>query len=174
MSLLELTTKALRDADVTHIVTVANLETAALYEQFRAEPDLTVIDTCREGEAVAIASGLNLGGRRACLSMENFGLFECLDTLRALPYDMQIGIPVFVGYTGRGATPDQIEPYVGNINTQVVAAGEWTEPVLKATGIEYELLLEENGDEANRAIMASALAAGRPFALLVDTFDEGA
>jgi sulfopyruvate decarboxylase TPP-binding subunit len=170
MSLLDLTVEELRGAGITHLVSTANLESFALYETFAKDPDLTVVDTCREGEAVAIASGLSLTGKKVCLSMENFGLFESLDTIRALPRDMGIGIPIFIGYTGRGAVAEAIEPFTGNMKSQVQLAGDWTEPILDVAGIGYELLSEEASDEDTRAALRRALAAESPYGLLVDLF----
>jgi sulfopyruvate decarboxylase TPP-binding subunit len=172
MSLLELTMEALQENDIDHMVSVANLEGAALYKEYQDAPDLMVIDACREGEAVGIAAGLTMAGKRACLSVENFGLFESLDTLRALPCDMGIGIPIFVGFTGRESAVDVLEPFVGNMATHVVLAGEWTERVLDATGIAYGRLLigEEEGE--SRKTLETAFRADAPFALLIDTFEE--
>jgi sulfopyruvate decarboxylase subunit alpha len=170
MSLLDLTVEELRGAGVTHLVCTANLEGFGLYEVFAKEDDLTVIDTCREGEAVAIATGLSLTGAKVCLSMENFGMFESLDTIRALPRDMGVGIPIFIGYTGHGAVAEAIEPFTGNMKSQVQLAGDWTEPILDVTGIPYDALSEEASDDDTRAALGRALAADSPYGLLVDTF----
>jgi|GEM_PF-2627998 len=171
MSLLDLTMAAMEGAKVTHLVLTANGENAALDAACRKHPDIDVIDSTREGEAVAIASGLALGGARPCLTMENFGLFESLDSFRSLPCDFEIGLPVFIGYTGRPASggADVLDPILGNITSQVVMAGEWTEPVLDAVGIPHRLLAEGADDDANRDALAAAFAANGPFALLLES-----
>jgi sulfopyruvate decarboxylase subunit alpha len=171
MSLLDLTMATLKEAGVTHLVVTANGENAALQVACREDPAIEVVDTCREGEAVAIATGLVLGGARPCLTMENFGFFECLDTLRALPCDVRAGIPIFIGYTGRlgEGVPEALEGALGNIASQVVIAGEWTEAVLEATGIGFSLLEEGDDEGSAKSALAGALDADQPYALLVET-----
>lgn len=157
-------------AGVRHLVSVANGEAAPLYFACREDPRWTVIDACREGEAVAIASGLFLGGTRPLLSMENLGLFECLDTLRALPIDMRIPLVMLIGYTGRPGpgSRDALEQRLGNSAGQVDLAGRWTEPMLDTAGIPHEIL--ENVDDVHRVgdALARADERGGPVAVLVE------
>jgi sulfopyruvate decarboxylase subunit alpha len=171
MSLLEVTMETMKQAGVTHVVIVANGENAAIDAAARQDPDIEVVDTCREGEAVALASGLALGGARPVVTMENFGLFESLDTFRSLPVDFGIGLPVFVGYTGRPAPGlgDALQPILGNVTSQVLIAGEWTEPVLDAVGMPYRILAEDADEAENRSGLDAAFAAESPFALLLES-----
>jgi hypothetical protein len=78
---------------------------------------------------------------------------------------------VFIGYTGRPATAgaDALDPILGNITSQVVIAGEWTEPVLDAVGIPHQLLAEDADDDTNREALGAAFAANGPFALLLES-----
>jgi sulfopyruvate decarboxylase TPP-binding subunit len=156
----------------THLVSVANYETEALRKEFEADPDLNFLMACREGEAVAIASGLVTAGHRTILCMENLGLFESLDTFRGIPCDMKIPLPVFVGYAGRGATVDAAFEAVGGMAGHVVLAGTWTEPILNATGIKHHLLLQDDSEEAARATVTQAFEAQEPFVVLVDNLDR--
>jgi sulfopyruvate decarboxylase subunit alpha len=171
MQLVDVTMDVLRQHGVKHLVTVANFETEALRHEFEIDPDLSVTGACREGEAVAIASGLVAGGERTVLCMENLGFFECLDTLRAMPRDMGISVPMFVGYCGRGSTWDEVS-MVGGMVGQRVLGGDWTEPVLDATKIPYRVILPETPEAEVREILDTALAANEPFVVLLDTFDK--
>ncbi|QGG40331.1 hypothetical protein [Aeromicrobium yanjiei] len=161
-----------KDYKFTHLVSVANYETEALRAAFDDDPDMTVILACREGEAVALASGLVTSGHRTILCMENLGLFESLDTFRGLPCDMHIPLPVFVGYAGRGATLEGAFEAVGGMAGHVKLAGDWTEPILDATNIKHALLLQDDSEEAARATVTQAFDAQEPFVILVDNLDR--
>jgi sulfopyruvate decarboxylase TPP-binding subunit len=163
---------ALDAAGVHHLVSVANGESAPLYFRLREDPRFTVIDACREGEAVAIACGLHLGGRRALLSMENFGLYECLDTLRAMPIDARIPIPVLVGYTARPAAGHEEfwNGRFGNIASQAMLAGHWTEPLLDRLDQPYAVLESSEPDHVIDKKLQAALTADAPSFLLVQSF----
>ena len=170
--MVDLFVTALRAAGILHFVSVANGESAPLYFRLRDETDFTVIDACREGEAVAIASGLHLGGRRAMLSMENFGLYECLDTLRAMPIDMQIPLPVLVGYTAR-PKPGSVEFWegrFGNIASQAMLAGRWTERLLDAIDQPYSVVDRASDDAVITGQLDAATGAPAPHFLLVESF----
>ena len=172
MALLDVTLRVLREQGVTHLVTVANHETQGLRQSFEEDPDRSVTSACREGEAVAIACGLIAGGKSTVLSMENLGLFECLDTLRGLPCAMDIPLPIFIGYLGRAATPSELSKLLGNYSEHVYLAGQWTEPILTAAGIAYRVLPSSVSEAEARAALAEALTAQGPFAILVDHLNE--
>jgi sulfopyruvate decarboxylase TPP-binding subunit len=156
---------------VRHLVSVANGEAAPLYFACRDDPAYTVIDACREGEAVAISAGLYLGGARPVCSMENLGLFESLDTLRALPIDMGIPLVLLIGYTGRPGrgSREALEQRLGGSAGQADLAGRWTEPFLELAGIPRYVI--EQADEADRVAGALTHAEARrgPVAVLVES-----
>jgi sulfopyruvate decarboxylase subunit alpha len=162
--------RRLDDLGVRHLVSVANGESAPLYFLCREDPGFTVIDACREGEAVGISAGIHLGGYRPLLSMENFGLFECLDSLRALPIDMGFPLLMLVGYTARPGpgSMEALEARLGNAATQAGLAGRWTEPFLDLAGIPHFIL--ESPADAGLVAEAAALSDERrgPVALLAE------
>ena len=170
MHLVDLTMEALRERGYDHLVTVANLETEGLRAEFAADPALNVTSACREGEGIAIASGLVAGGRRTVLCMENLGLFECLDTLRGMPTAMGIPLPIFVGYLGRGMSMEQMQEAHGGLAENTMTAYQWTEPVLSGAGIPYRVVLPTTPEDEAREALAEALDTEGPFVILVDHF----
>jgi sulfopyruvate decarboxylase subunit alpha len=164
----------LRRHKILHLVTVANAEGAALYFRLRDEPDFEVVEACREGEAVALATGLYLGGCRPLLSIENFGLYEALDTLRGLPMDIGIPLPMLIGHTGmpeHGAEETYTAQY-GNIASQALLGGRWTKPVLEAIGVPFTYIAPSAEPEVVAAAVDSAFTASSPTALLIKGFSE--
>lgn len=172
MQLVDATMEVLRAEGFRHLVSVANYETEALRAEFEADADMSVTMACREGEAVAIASGLIASGTKTVLCIENLGLFESLDTLRAMPCDMGIPLPIFIGYCGRGTNVTDAMQAVGGMAGQLVLAGEWTEPVLSAVRIGCRVLLPDADETEVRQTLRDAIANPGPFAVLVDTFDR--
>ena len=57
-----------------------------------ADPDFLIIPVCIEGEAMAVATGLWVGGAKPVVLIQNTGLFESGDSIRGINIDMAIPI----------------------------------------------------------------------------------
>jgi len=118
-----------------------------------------LIRAAREGEALAIAAGLYLGGARPLVAMQCTGLFEAGDALRNFLYDL--GLPLHL--------------LVGIRSWHAVRAGRssdncprFTEPILTAWQIPYTLVdptVQPLADFA--AALRALLASGRAGAVLL-------
>jgi sulfopyruvate decarboxylase subunit alpha len=118
-----------------------------------------LIRAAREGEALAIAAGLYLGGARPLVAMQCTGLFEAGDALRNFLYDL--GLPLHL--------------LVGIRSWHAVRAGRssdncprFTEPILTAWQIPYTLIdptVQPLADFA--AALRALLASGRAGAVLL-------
>ena len=73
-----------KKSGVTHVVTLPDSETNYLYEMMIREPSLTIVPVAREGETVAIAAGLIIGGKTPVCLIQNTGMFESGDSIRGL------------------------------------------------------------------------------------------
>jgi sulfopyruvate decarboxylase subunit alpha len=58
---------------------------------------LRLIRVCREGEAIAVAAGLHIGGKRPLVMMQCTGLFEAGDSLRNFVHDLKLPLFFFIG-----------------------------------------------------------------------------
>src|SRR5262249_1969891 len=63
---------------VTHIVWLPDSETGFLYKAILESP-ITLVPVCREGESMAIAAGLIMGGKRPVILIQSTGFFESGD-----------------------------------------------------------------------------------------------
>ncbi len=160
MAELELTPRAIIDqlhkAKVTHVVWLPDSETNFLYNQLVADPTLDVVPVCREGESMAIAAGLWVGGKRPVVLIQNTGMFESGDSIRGLGLDIEFPMVMMIGYRGwtrHGLTPD--------------SAARFTERILDAWNINYFLV--ETDEDAQRIGMAfeEAQRTSRPVACLM-------
>ncbi|MFJ7979986.1 phosphonopyruvate decarboxylase [Lysinibacillus xylanilyticus] len=79
------------------------------------------IAAANEGDAVAIASGAYLGGRKSVVLMQNSGLTNCISPLTSLNYPFQIPILGFVSLRGEPGLNDEPQhELMGQITTQLL------------------------------------------------------
>ena len=126
---------------VTHVVWLPDSETNFMYEKMVSDSTLDLVPVCREGETVAIAAGLWVGGKRPVVLIQNTGLFESGDSVRGLALDINFPLVMMIGYRGwtrHGVTPD--------------SAARFTEPILHAWGINHYLV--ETDDDVSRISIA--------------------
>lgn len=118
---------------VTHVVWIPDSSLGAWENVLVASTKLRLLRVCREGEAWALAAGLQLGGARPLVVMQNTGLFESGDSLRNALFDLGLPLYAVVGYRS----------YLleGSRDT----ARRYTEPVLAAWGIDWLLIDSPDG-----------------------------
>ncbi len=157
---LSLTPKAildqLRKNGVTHVVWLPDSETNFMYQQMVADPSLDLVPVCREGESMAIAAGLWVGGKKPVILIQNTGMFESGDSIRGLALDINLPVVMMIGYRGwtrHGLTPD--------------SAARFTEPVLHAWGINYYLVETDEDVERISTAFEEAERTQRPVVCLM-------
>ena len=148
----------LKKNEITHVVWLPDSETNFMYHQLTADPEVDLIPVCREGETMAVAAGLWLGGAKPVVLIQNTGVFESGDSIRGLGVDVNQPLVMLVGYRGwdrHGATKD--------------SAARFIEHILYAWGINYYLV--ETDDDASRIseAMDEAQRTRKPVAVLVGT-----
>ena len=142
--------------NVSHVICLPDSETNYLYELLQAEESLRLVPVCREGETLAIAAGLWVGGKRPVVLIQNTGLFEAGDSIRGLGVDVNLPVVLMIGYRGwtrHGLTPD--------------SAGRITEPTLNAWGIPYFLVETDDDIERLSLSFQEAERINRPVACLM-------
>ncbi|MDX1646605.1 MAG: thiamine pyrophosphate-binding protein [Longimicrobiales bacterium] len=168
------TVNALVRVGVTHIVGIPDNTSGPLFLRARRHPTLRLVTTTREGEAVALASGLWLGGAQPLVVVQNTGLLEAGDALRGTAVRMGASVPLLV--TGRGyakmrrAGVRLREELTMDLLTRpdVDSTALLTEPTLEAWGIPFRLCDDE---EEPSALIAETVRAARsqerPVALIL-------
>lgn len=149
---------ALKSCGVSHVLWIPDSHLGTWEDALRADPELKLIRVCRESEAIGIAAGLLLGGRRPVVLIQCTGLFDAGDALRNVVHDLKLPLFLVVGVRGclayrQGATED--------------SCPRFTEPIVRAWQIPYVLL----GPEARATELADAYrqaqAENRPGAVLL-------
>ncbi|SVB55224.1 uncharacterized protein METZ01_LOCUS208078 [marine metagenome] len=141
---------------VTHVIWLPDSETNFMYELMTREEELKIVPVCREGESIAIAAGVWVGGKKPVVLIQNTGMFEAGDSIRGLAIDIEFPLVMMIGYRGwtrHGITKD--------------SAARFTEPILHAYGINYYLV--ESNDDVDRISVAfeEAERTRRPVACLL-------
>lgn len=146
---------AFSELGVSHVVWLPDSMLGTWEASLAASRSFSLVRVCREGEAWAIAAGLHLGGRRPMLVMQCTGLFESGDSLRNALFDMHLPLYAVVGYRG----------YL--IENSTDSARRYSEPVLRAWGLDYLLIDRPDKCEALVEHYRACQAAGRPGVALV-------
>ncbi len=146
----------LKKCGVTHIICLPDREGQFLYEALTSEPDFTVVPVCREGEAIAIATGLMLGSKEPVVLHQNTGFFESGDSVRGLGLDLQFPLLLLITYRG------------WRRNSLITdSAAIFIEPILSAWGIKHYLV--ETNEDVERVSLAfkEAHDSQKPVAILI-------
>lgn len=151
--------QGLKDAGINFVSYLPETRLSQIIPLIRDDPQMELIGTASEQEAVTIAAGATLGGKQAAVYMENTGIY--VSSYSLLTVGKQLGVPILLVIGYLGGVPDQRNSFL------YATIGKHTIPVLEGLGIEYLLL--NDGDELEIKIgdaVRAANAQRAPFALL--------
>jgi phosphonopyruvate decarboxylase len=125
-----------------------------------SDSGLDYISSANEGDAVAVATGAVLGGRRSVAMMQNSGLGNAVSPLTSLNHVFEIPLLLIVSLRGEPGKPD--EP-------QHELMGQITVQILETMGIEWNWFPEAAEDigPVLQAADAHMKSAGKPYALVM-------
>jgi sulfopyruvate decarboxylase subunit alpha len=170
---------------VTHVVTIPDNLSAPILaalgsdrssEEERGSGTIRVLKATREGEAIALASGLWLGGADPIVLIQNTGLLESGDGLRGTASRM--GVPLLLlitcrGYSkvrAQGIDPGSVDlDRDGLVRSEVDSVALMTEQTLRAWGIPTLSLVDATDLSPVREGWERAHREERPVAVLLDT-----
>jgi sulfopyruvate decarboxylase TPP-binding subunit len=149
---------ALQDCGVTHVVWIPDSELGQWESALNGAAGLQLLRVCREGEAVALAAGLHLGGRHPVVLIQCTGLFEAGDTLRNVLYDLRLPLFFIIGVRSyyahqQGASTDSCPVF--------------TEPILRAWQVPYVVFDRSHTAADLAAAYRQAQAKNQAFAVLL-------
>lgn len=143
---------------ITDVVTIPDGESRHLYAALLDTPEIAVYQPTREGEGIAIAAGLWVGGRRPLVLLQNTGLMEAGDALRGCGIGPGIPLLLLVGWRGfPGAMAGRLP---------IDSAYPYTEPLLQAWGVPYRHLMGDVDLGALGEMAALAESTSKPAAVV--------
>lgn len=149
---------ALQDCGVSHVVWIPDSDIGQWEPALNAAPHLQLIRVCREGEAIAVAAGLHLGGKQPIVLIQCTGFFEAGDTLRNIVHDLRLPLFLIIGVRSYHA-------HQQGISTD--SCPLFTEPIVRAWQIPYVLLDRTHTAADLAAAYRQAQAKGQAFAVLL-------
>lgn len=155
----------IKAAQVREIVALPDIVTSdGLLWPISRDPDFRLTRICKEDEGVSICGAMSYNGTRAVLMMQQTGLMDSLNAIRAIGVDYELPIVMMVGLQGK-------EPHV-HPDRSAAYGVRIIRPVLDAMELSHSLI-EEPGDVAHipQAIDA-AYAASRPHIFLIGRSPE--
>jgi sulfopyruvate decarboxylase subunit alpha len=159
---------ALQRNRVDHVVTVPDWVQLSLHQRLQDGVEgIRLLNCANENQTVTVAAGLTVGGKRPILMMQNQGLYNCLNTLRAVCLDAHIPMVFMVGQFGREFS-NFGQPTTTSRRTMVAMA----EPLLKAINVPFHCmeseadlpLIDKAFEQAEGQRTAVVLLVGAPMA----------
>jgi sulfopyruvate decarboxylase TPP-binding subunit len=150
---------ALRKAAITHVVIVPDTVQKVFLSALNAVSDIKTIFACTEDEAVGINAGLYATNHRPILSIQNNGLFACLNTIRGIALDGNVPTIMLIGQYGQ---KPQIMPEASPLRMV-----RMLEPTLNIWGVPCTWLWGNQDLEALPGIYEQARRDRGPAALLI-------
>jgi sulfopyruvate decarboxylase TPP-binding subunit len=139
---------ALKRSGVTHVVWVPDSELGTWEAALTGPEGLPLVRACREGEAIAIAAGLILGGQRPVVMIQCTGLFEAGDALRNVVHDLRLPLFLVIGVRSLKAH---------RAGTSQDSCPIFAEPIVQAWRIPYVWLKPTSSAD----VLANAYAASQ-------------
>ena len=153
------TVAALKEAGINFVSYIPETRLSEILPVMKADPSFTLAPVSSEAEAVGIAAGAALGGKRAAVYMEGTGLF--VSAYNLLTVGERYGVPMLLLVAYVGSFDDQRNSFLFS-HYGIKTAG-----LLKTIGIEHVVIdsgghLEARIKDAARMMNALKL----PVALL--------
>jgi sulfopyruvate decarboxylase TPP-binding subunit len=123
--------EVLRTLGFTHVIWIPDSELGKWNEALTSPGAPSLIRPCREGEAIAIAGGLCLGGARPLTILQCTGFFEAGDSFRNFVHDMKLPLTFLIGVRSYQAHTE---------GRSTDTCPIFTEPIVKAWNLPYTLL----------------------------------
>lgn len=151
---------AIKRAGIHEIIAVPDIVTSeGLLWPISRDPDLRLTRVCKEDEGVSICAAMSYNGTRALLMMQQTGLMDSLNAIRAIGVDYRRPVVMLVGLQGK-------EPHLPPHRSAAYGV-RIVQPVLDAMQLSHSLI-ENPGDEDQIApAVDAAYTASRPHVLLV-------
>jgi sulfopyruvate decarboxylase subunit alpha len=151
---------AIKASGVEYVVSVPDITTSeSLLRPLATDRDLRLVRICKEDEGVGICAGLSFCDKRALLLIQNTGLLDSINAIRAVAVEYSLPICMMVGMLAKEV--DRPPAASANFGVRIV------EPILDVMGIEHHLLETVTDVAFIKSAIDKAYAASAPVALLL-------
>ena len=150
----------LKKAGIKIIVSVPDIVTSdGLLWPISKDPDFQLIRVCKEDEGVSICAAISYSNTRALLLMQQTGLMDSLNAIRAIAMDYHQPVCMMVGLQGKAANETVLQS--ASYGVRIIP------PILDAMALNY-IDIDCNDDTNNIApAIDNAYATGDALCFLV-------
>ena len=134
------TVAGLKEAGIDFVSYIPETRLSEILPVLEADGSFTLVPVASEAEAVGIAAGASLGGKRVAVYMEGTGLF--VSTYNLLTVGERYGVPMLLLVAYVGSFEDQRNSYLFS------HYGNKTKGILDTLGIQYLIIDSANQVEA--------------------------
>ncbi len=150
----------IKASGIEFVVSVPDITTSdGLLWPLSRDPDIRLVRVCKEDEGVSICAALSYCGRRGLLLMQQTGMYDSVNAIRAIAVQYELPVCMMVGL--QGAEPD-VPPRQSPKHIVRVA-----EPLLDALGVEHYLLAFADDVGKIRPAIDNAYTRSRPVVFLI-------
>ena len=151
---------AVKQSGVEFIVSVPDIVTSdGLLWPIARNNDFRLVRVCKEDEGVSICGAMSYNDTRALLLMQQTGLMDSLNAIRAIGMDYQLPICMMVGLQGK--EPELRSAESASYGVRII------EPVLDAMQIPYRVIEEPTDVEHIADDIDAAYRQSRTFVFLI-------
>lgn len=151
---------AMRSSGLEFVVSLPDITTSeGLLRPLSQQHDMRHLKVCKEDEGIGICAGLSYCNRRALMLMQNTGLFDSLNAVRALGGEYSLPICMMVGLLSK--EPERAPRDSSIYSVRIV------EPVLDAMEIDHTLIETEADAAKIKPAIDRAYDKSRPVVLLI-------
>lgn len=152
--------EALVAAQVEFVVSVPDIVTSdGLLWPLSKRDDIRLVRVCKEDEGVSICAGLAVCDRRAVLLMQQTGLMDSLNAIRAIGKDYRQPVCMIVGLQGK--EPHLSPERSGSFGVRIIL------PILKIMEIETHLVEQPDDCDMILPAIERAYATSEPVCILI-------
>ena len=150
---------ALKRSNVEFVLSVPDICTSeGLLRPIANDPDLRLVRVCKEDEGVSVCAALSFCDRRAVLLMQQTGLMDSANALRAIAVDYRNPVCMMIGLLGK--EPDVPPAESNRYGVRII------EPVLDVLGIRHMVMASDEDIPACMQAIDEAYARSQALAIL--------
>ena len=152
--------EAIKQSGIEFVVALPDITTSqGVLLPIAQDPNLRLIRVAKEDEGVSICAGLSLCNKRAVLLMQNTGLLDSINSVRATAVEFEMPVCMIVGLLGK-------EPDVAPMDSDRYGV-RITEPILDAMGVEHHLIEQAQDVAKIGPAIDNAYVTSSPVVLLI-------
>ena len=158
---------ALKASGIEIVVSVPDIVTSeGLLRPISTDPDLRHVRVCKEDEGVSICAALSYCGTRALLMMQQTGMYDSMNAIRAIAAGYGLPVCMLIGLQGAVAEEDPRRSAKHIVRCAM--------PALDAIEVEHHLLRRAGDVPAVVPAIDDAYRRSRPVALFIGAMLPGA